>query len=335
MNNKSNNDKDNELKRKLLDIEKTCTNDKTGTAKNRQLLMHHGQMLWESVDSIDAAKKNIEHIIDRTNLTFHTILIMNWILIAIGVSMFVAALYSAVGLQRWDITGVLSLTGFGDIYTVFKFSMNRVQRSLGDQVHVQTASYGYMKQIMKFDEHFKSDAEMDEIKMINAEIRKATLFSMELIRDFTEIGKPLKKESWMRARERAYHLRYGKLDFPSKVYVGQTITASGTIRNTGDEPINLKSIVIAVRPPFGTVNSGPFMFDFWIFPAHTLDPGESHPVTKIKCIRDSARREGEKEKIKEEYFGPGWFAFIACQTEDGEWHNDPNKTFFELLKKKQ
>lgn len=334
MNNKSNNDKDNELKQKLLDIEKTCTNDKMGTAKNRQLLVHHGQMLWESVDSVDAAKKNIKGIIDRTNCTFRTILIMNWILIAIGVSMFVAALYSAVGLQRWDITGVLSLTGFGDIFTVFKFSMNRVQRSLGDQVHVQTASYGYMKQIMKFDEHFESGAKMDEIKLINAEIRKATLSSMELIRDFTEIGKPLKKESWMRARERAYHLRYGKLEFPSRVYEGETITALGTIRNTGDEPITLTSIVIAVRPPHGTVNSGPFDFDFGIFPGHTLDPGESYKVTRDKCIEDSARHKG-KEKIKEEYFGSGWFAFIACQTEDGEWHNDPNKTFFKVLKKKQ
>ena len=331
MNNESNIKKENELKQKFLDIEKTCADDKIKTVKNRQLLIHHGQMLWESLDSVDAAKRRIRDIIKRTNYTFWSILIMNWILIFIGVVMFVVALYSAAGLRRLDIAALLSITGFGDIYTVFKFSMNRVQRSLGDQVHVQTAFYGYMKQIMKFDEHFKSGAKINDIKKINEEIRKATSYSMELIQNFTEIGKPLKKEPW----ETRFPVRYEKLNFPSKVYVDEKITASGTLRNVGDKPIHLTSIVIAVRPPFGTPSGGPFRFDFQIDPARTLKPGKSYTITNTKCIEDSTRDTGKKEKIPKKYLGKDWVAFMTCQTEDGYWHDDPNKTWFEVSKKRQ
>ena len=269
----------------------------------------------------------LKSVQDRIKWTFWSILLMNWILIGIGVVMFGAALFSAFWLQRWDITGVLSLTGFGDIFTVFKFSMNRVQRSLGDQVHVQTAFSGYMKQIMKF----KSGANINDIKMINEEIRKATLYSMELIQNFTEIGKPLKKEPWIVR----FPIRYEKLNFPLKVYVGEKITASGTLRNVGDKPIHLTSIVMAVRPPLGTPGGGPFRFDFHTDPARTLKPGGSYTITKTKCIEDSARDIGKKEEIPEKYLGKDWFAFMTCQTEDGYWHDDPNKTWFEVLKKRQ
>lgn len=268
-------------------------------------------------------------LIKRINVTFWSILIMNWILIGIGVIMFGAALYGALGLRRIDVAALLSVTGFGDIAAVFKYSINRVQRSLGDQVQVQTACYGYEKQIMKLVEHFDSNGNIAQVKAMNEEIRKATLFSMELIQNFTEIGKPLRKEPWISR----FPIRYERLNFPSEVYVGEKITASGAFRNVGDKPINLTSIVIAVRPPFGTPSGGPFRFDFHIDPARTLKPGESYTITKTKCIEDSARDEGTKVKIPEKYLGEDWVAFMTCQTEDGHWHDDPNKTWFAVLKR--
>jgi len=129
--------------------------------------------------TLDPELKSVQ---DSIKWTFWSILLMNWILIGIGVVMFGAALYSALWLQRWDITSVLALTGFGDILTVFKFSMNRVQRCLGDQVQVHTAAHGQLKQ-MDIVEKLGSNANVtiDDIKRINEEIRRATLYSMELI----------------------------------------------------------------------------------------------------------------------------------------------------------
>jgi len=273
-------------------------------------------------------EQKFQEITTRINLTFKSILYINWILVLMGVAMFLAALYSAAGLLRWDITAVLSVTGFGDIFAVFKFTMNRLQRSLGDQVHVEIAAHGYIEQIKKIDKHFETNANIN-LEAINKEIRKAAFDSMELIQNFTEIGKPLKKKPWISR----FPIRYEKLNFPSEVCVGKMITASGTLRNEGNEPINLTSIVIAVRPPFGTPSGGPFRFDFQIDPGRTLKPGESYTIKNTKCIEDSAREQGKKEDIPEKYLGNDWMVFMTCQTEDGYWHDDPNKISFGVVKK--
>jgi len=291
----------------------------------------------ENSDEIEnGVEKDFER---RINLTFKSILYINWILVVMGVIMFSAAIASAVGLLRLDIALLLSVTGFGDIYTVFKFAMNRLQRNLGDQVQVQTACDGYTKQIERIG-NFKSDAELTDIKTVNDEIRKTASYSMELIQNFTEIGKPIEKEPWISS----FPIRYEEFLFPSEVKVGDEITASGTLRNVGDKPnrlnsivkrqkpIRLTSIVIAVRPPYGTPSGGPFRFDFKIDPARVLKPGESYTIKHTKRIDDNVKS-GTKEDIPDRYFDEDWAAFMTCQTEDGFWHDDPNKTSFRVLKK--
>jgi len=165
---------------------------------------------------------------------------------------------------------------------------------------------------------------------------------MKLIQDFTKIAEPLKEKPWLRALP----IRYGKLKIDGKeadkeeiiVYVGEKTTLSGSLRNVSDKPIKIETIVMAVRPPKGTPDGGPFRFDFHIEdPGHTLEPGESFPVTRTKRIEVSAsRKNGEViEKIPNEWFGKDWYAFMTCQTEDGCWHDDHNKYWFELKKTKQ
>ena len=279
----------------------------------------------------------LKSVQDRIKWTFWSILLMNWILIGIGVVMFGAALFSAFWLQRWDITGVLSLTGFGDIFTVFKFSMNRVQRCLGDQVQVITAAGGQLEQ-MKFVKRLGSDADVtiDNIERINEEIRRATLYSMELIQDFTKIAEPLKEKPWIRALP----IRYTKLKINGKeidkeftVHVGKKITLSGSLRNVSNKRIKINTIVLAVRPPFGTPDGGPFRFDFAIDEkAKTLKPRQSVSIENTKPIEQNVKNPDLTEEIRAEWLRKDWYAFMTCQTEDGCWHDDHNKYWFELKK---
>jgi hypothetical protein len=315
-----------ELEHGFLDVDKTISADQLEGAKRRQLAYHHGQMLQRSLDAVDTAKQRTGDIIKKTNQTFWSITAICWLLIGMGLVMFIAAVYSAIFQARWDIPAVLSLTGFGNILAVYKFVMNRLQRSLGDKVQVQNAFDGYMKQIMQFDVHFISNAKIEDVKEINAEIREATLNSMELIQNYTEIGKPLKKEPWLSD----FPITYEKLTFPSLVYVGKEITVTGTLRNKGNKPVTLKSVVIAVRPPNGTPSGGPFNYDFDIAPGRILKPNEACVIQKTKCIEENERDSRKKQVIPDVEFGKAWYAFMTCQTEDDFWHDDPNKTFFEL-----
>jgi len=269
------------------------------------------------------------YLLKKMNYTFWAILCITFILVALGVAIVGVALYSAVVLGKLDIvTAALSALGIGDIFGIFKFSMDRLQRSLGDQVHVETASDAYLEQIRKIDDYSKSNANINDVDKISEEIRKAALNSMKLVQSFTEIGKPVKK-AWISA----FPIRYEKLTFPKEVYLGEKFSASGTLRNEGDEPIRLTSMVIAVRPPFGTPSGGPFKYDFIIAPARTLKPSESYTIGITKCIEDSARELGTKEEIPEKYLDEDWYAFMTCQTEDGYWHDDPNKIWFKVKKR--
>lgn len=283
---------------------------------------------------LDAELKSVQ---DNIKWTFRSILLMNWILIGIGVVMFGAALYSALWLQRWDITSVLALTGFGDILTVFKFSMNRVQRCLGDQVQVQTAVDGQLKQ-MYIIKKLGSNANVtiDDIKKINEEIRRATLYSMELIQDFTKIAEPIKEKPWIRVLP----IRYGRLKLNGNyiykeftVIKGKPITLSGTIINNSNKEIKLSKIVIAIRPPGGTPDGGPWRFDFFFKEDPTIiKPKESVEMTYTKVIEKNMRTKGI-EPISNEWFTKDWYVFMTCQTEeDGCWHDDHNTYWFELKK---
>jgi hypothetical protein len=326
-----------EVRKKLLEIDKTCSQQDMEGAKRHQLLVHNGEMLFKSLNSVTNAEKRIQGIIHGAQITFKSILIWNWLLISMGIVMFSAAIYSAVALVRWDVTGVLALTGFGDILSVFKFSMDRTQRSLGDQVQVETAYEGYIKQIMKFDEHFASDWGIQNIREINEEIRRATVYSMELVQDFTEIAKPLQEKPWITALP----IRYDKLNITADkdanedtvVYVGKDFTISGAIRNVSDKSVSINCVVIAVRPPFATPDGGPFRWDF-LFEGNvgTLKPGEVHQVKRTKRIEQNSSKLNKIEEIPDKLLGKDWYAFMTCQTEDGYWHDDNNKYWFEVKK---
>lgn len=283
---------------------------------------------------LEAELKSVQ---DSIKWTFRSILLMNWILIGIGVVMFGAAVYSALWLQRWDITSVLALTGFGDILTVFKFSMNRVQRCLGDQVQVYTAAHGQLKQ-MYIIEKLGSNANVtiNDIKRINEEIRRATLYSMELIQDFTKIAEPIKEKPWIRALP----IRYGPLKLNGKpiikeftVIKGKPITLSGTIINVSNKEIKLNKTVIAIRPPGGTPDGGPWRFDFFFNEDPTIiKPKKSVEMTYTKVIEYNMRTKGI-EPIPKEWFTKDWYVFMTCQTEEDRcWHDDHNTYWFELKK---
>lgn len=87
-----------------------------------QKAIQHSKMLKEKCSSIEKANMWFEDIIFRVKVTFWSILTMNMILIVMGVFMFGGAFYGAIG-GRFDITAVLTATGFGSILTVFAFSM--------------------------------------------------------------------------------------------------------------------------------------------------------------------------------------------------------------------
>ena len=298
------------------------------SAQMTQQAIQHGIMLVEINKSVQEANRRFDGIINRVRVTFWSILLMNWILIGMGVALFGGAFYSALG-GKFEVTAALSAIGVADILSVFVFAMNRVQTSLGDQVQIQLASNAYMKQILNFDEHFKFELDTEQIKDVNSEIRKATLNAMELIQKFTKIGKESSKEPWINP----FPIRYGKLDFLKQVYEGTPITVSGVLKNEGDMPVTLTSIVIAVRPPLGTPAGGPFTFDFTVQPGRVVKSGESVTISDTKAIEINSKEGNVKQVIPDEYIGQEWYAFMTCQTEDGYWHDDPNKHTFVVKRK--
>ena len=298
------------------------------SVKRYQEAIQHSKIFQDICQSIQLADKRFEGVIERVKVTFWSILIMNWILIGMGVAMFGGAFYSALG-GRFDITAVLTATGFGNILAVFVFSMNRVQTSLGDQVQVQIAYNGFMKQITEFDEHFKFDAGVIQIREINEEMRKITLTSMELIQRFTKIGSQSSAEPWMNP----FPIKYGKLEVPNEVFIGDPITIRGTLTNTGVKPITVTSIVIAVRHPLGTPTGGPFTYDFAVQPGRTIDPNQSVTITNTKTIEANWDPQKKNPEITDDLIDKDWYAYTTCQTEDGYWHDDPNKNTFRVKKK--
>lgn len=302
------------------------------TEKSAQMTkqaIQHGIMLVEINKSVQEANRRFDGIINRVRITFWSILLMNWILIGMGVALFGGAFYSALG-GKFEVASVLSATGVVDILSVFVFAMNRVQTSLGDQVQIQLASNAYMKQILNFDEHFKFELGIEQIENVNSEIRKITLNTMELIQNFTKIGRESSKEPWINL----FPIRFGKLDFPEHVYEGTPIVMSGVLKNDSDMPVTLTHIVIAVRPPLGTPVGGPFNFDFAVLPGRVVNSRESVTIkSDPKAIEVNIREGNIKQVIPDEYIGKEWYAFMTCQTEDGYWHDDPNKSPFVVYRK--
>jgi len=251
---------------------------------------------------------------------------------------------SAAG-GHFEVAVLLSALGVGDILSVFTFAMDRVQRNLGDQVQVRSVFNGFLKQ-MEFVEKFKDNTTLNinDLGGINAEIRDITKKSMQLLQDFTEIAKPIGEKPWITALP----IRYSELRITAEksqqgeiiVYEGTKITMSGTLQNIRKESIAINKIVIAVRPPGGTPDGGPFRFDFKVEDflktngkPLTMKHKETHTIENTKCIENSVTLR-LKEDIRNEWIRKDWYAFMTCQTEDGCWHDDHNKKWFEVRRAK-
>jgi hypothetical protein len=315
---------------KILDDDtKKFTDDEAKAKERYQEAFQHYKIFEEVNNSINKSNLRFEGIIRRINATFWSILIMNWVLIGMAVVMFAGAVYAAIG-GRFDITALLTLSGFGSILAVFRFSMDRVQTSLGDQIQVEVAYDSYIKQILLFDEHFDFKLKTDDIKKINVEIRESTLNTMMLIQNYTKIGAQSSSEPWITT----FPIRYGKIEVPSQVYLGEKITMKATLRNDGDKDVTLKSIAIAVRPPLGTPESGPFTFDFTVQLGQVIKAHQEITIVSEKTINSKWDSPEKEIDVPKEYLEKEWYAFIACETNDDVWHNDNNKYTFTVHDKK-
>ncbi len=286
----------------------------------------------------DENKKELDDFYKKVSWTFKSILVFNCVLVSMGVVAFALAVIKALG-GEIELTVIFGALGTADVVTLFKFSMDRLQRSLGDQVQVVQADKGLEKE-MEFIMQLKSTAAantIEEIEKINNEIRKSTLNSMELIQSFTKIAEPVNPKPWIRQ----FPVRYGKLelnDSPAEggfvVTEGKPFKLSGSIRNSSNKDVVVNVIVIAIRPPGGTPDGGPFRFDFYYdSETHKLGPNELFKIKgNTKNIEISLKN--EREEIPEEWYRKDWYAFMTCQTEDGCWQDDHNKYWFELKKAK-
>jgi hypothetical protein len=115
------------------------------------------------------------------------------------------------------------------------------------------------------------------------------------------------------------------------VPLGKEITITSSLENISQEPVTINMIVIAIRPPSGTPDGGPFRFDFYIDgKARTIKPKETHKIEHKKRLEESVKHPGIDEDIPKEKLGRDWYAFVAVQTEDECWHDDYNKVWFEV-----
>jgi hypothetical protein len=307
--------------------------------KNFISFSKHIVIFWEVSnlgDQGDGDKKDeIKNVKKRISFTFYSILAMNWVLVIMGIIAFGVAVYSAAG-GEFLSAAVFSAIGAGDVISVFTFAMDRAQRNLGDQTQVEAAFDGLSAQseLMK---NFQHSNDINNIKAINREIRSTTLYTMKLIQEFTEIGKSPKKKAWLRDLP----IKFGKLEITSPekknkydepvVPLGKEITITSSLENISQEPVTINMIVIAIRPPSGTPDGGPFRFDFYIDgKARTIKPKETHKIEHKKRLEESVKHPGIDEDIPKEKLGRDWYAFVAVQTEDECWHDDYNKVWFEV-----
>jgi hypothetical protein len=326
----SNEDVDEKALKILDDKAKNFTDDEAKTKEKYHEVLQHYKILEEVNNSIKKSNLRFEGIIHRINATFWSILIMNWVLIGMAIVMFAGAVYAAIG-GRFDITALLTASGFGSILAVFRFSMDRVQTNLGDQIQVEVAYNSYIKQIQLFDEHFDFTLKTDDIKKINTEIRESTLNTMMLIQNYTKIGTQSSSEPWITT----FPIRYGKIEVPNEVYLGEKIKMKATLRNDCDKAVALKSCVIAVRPPHGTPEGGPFNYDFAVFPGQTIDPHKEITLEAEKTIESNLDPAKVNLPVPKDFLEKEWYAFIACETNDEVWHNDTNKYTFTVHDKRQ
>ena len=252
-----------------------------------------------------------------------------------GVVSFALAILQALGGQV-ALAALFGALGTADVISLFKFSMDRVQRSLGDQCQVVQANKGFDIEL-DFLVQLRSNTTntIQDVAKINEEIRKSTLNSMELIQSFTKIAEPLDHpEPWLRVlpiRFSKLELNGVEIDKEFEVTEGVPVIFSGTVKNDSFNIVKITGIVIAVRPPGGTPDGGPFRFDFYSdFSVHKLTPFQTLRIENKKCIETNMNSKTVTEKIYPEWYRKDWCAFMTVQTADGCWNDDHNKYWFEL-----
>lgn len=312
-----------------IDLSEKAVND--DLAELKQAIAEINKKLEKS----GGFKTEIEEIKDQLIKTFNSILAFNWILVSMGVVAFALAAYDAVG-GKVDLAGLFGALGTADVISLFKFAMDRAQRNLGDQVQLVQVNNGHMLQMDALKKLAQNTKNIQELEGVDAEIRKATLNSMQLTQDFTKIAEPVDRKPWLRV----FPIRYGelqlnKVDFPrgTPLVEDEPIALSCDLYNTSRKLVKVTAIAIAIRPPGGTPDGGPFRFDFYVDKkTHSLGPHRHHVVSCTKKLLSGSGKLSERIVIDEKLYGKDWYAFVTCQTEDGCWQDDHNKYWFELKK---
>jgi hypothetical protein len=292
------------------------------------------EVLKTEADKEKDTQIEFKEIINRLSKTFWSILLFNYILIIMGIVAFILATVNAFG-GKIELTILFGALGFADIGAIFRFSMDRVQRSLGDQVQLFHVNKGHNIQMAAVKKFAPKD--IAEVGKYNGEVRKATINSMKLIQDFTKIAEPLSNKPWIRSfpgRFSQMKLNGNLIKGEFEVKEDEEIELSGSIFNSSYQRLKISAVAIAVRPPGGTPDGGPFRFDFYIDTTeHTLQARQTlEIVSKPKKILINSKT-GKKELLRNDWYGKDWYAFMTCQTEDGCWQDDHNKYWFELKKK--
>ena len=113
-----------------------------------------------------------------------------------------------------------------------------------------------------------ASADIQNTKKLNEEIRRATLHALNLVKNFTEIAKPFDVKPWLKQLPIDFkHLIISEEKNccgDPLVTIGKEIAMQCAIKNASRRIITLNEIMIAVRPPGGTPDGGPFRFDFLV-----------------------------------------------------------------------
>ena len=91
---------------------------------------------------------------------------------------------------------------------------------------------------------------------------------------------------------------------------GQTLRASVTYTNRGSTPRNINQFIIALRPPGGTHNGGPFMDMTPVLGPITLAPNESITLQALRVFSAT------------DPLGD-WESYPSFRDDSGDWHDGP------------
>ena len=101
---------------------------------------------------------------------------------------------------------------------------------------------------------------------------------------------------------------------PNPVAYGHAFTGQAVLKNAGQSTVTLPQVVIALRPPGGTHQSGPFTYDLGTQNNVTLAPGQSLTV------------QGTRTFASPDLTGT-WDGYLTYETANGVYHDQPDVYF--------